>query len=610
MNTHVIPATTRRQALRLSALLGSAALLPAIPVWAQSVTGESARLRALLEASEASAARLDPLSAVRKSAADAASGPAFVDPFGDFYWETLKADKQREWQALQAIDRSQLTAIDQVAYDVFAYQLQQSLSLFEDDLFEVQRLAPFNPSFGLQVEFPDFVSGGPAPFETVADYERNLERLDGFAGYMTNVASLASKGLERGYVQPRILIENLLKQVDAMVATPYDQSPFWSAIERMPASFSPAERERLTEATRELVVGKVYPGYKSWQSFLRDTYLPRTEEAPGRWAMKDGDRLYAWELRRHTTTTLSPDTIHELGVSEVARIRNQMESVKKEVGFSGDLKAFFEYVRTDPKFYYTEPEELLGRFKAIEARIWPGIPRLFHERPKAPFQVRPLPALGDQRGTGYYRPGPPDGTTPGVLFFNMSMLDTRPIPTLETLTLHEGIPGHHFQITLARENEALPPLLRYGSATAFSEGWGLYAESLGPELGMFQDPMQMFGHYDMEMLRAVRLVVDTGLHAKQWTRERAIQFMLDNTSMAPRDVEVEIDRYIAYPGQACAYKIGQLKFRELRTRAADTLGNRFDVRDYHHQAIGTGCLPMDVLEAKIDGWIAGGGGVA
>ncbi|PEQ13998.1 hypothetical protein B2G71_04405 [Novosphingobium sp. PC22D] len=610
MNLAVTSATTRRKALRLMALTGAAAVMPGLPAMAQAGASESARLRALLDSSEAATARLDPLSAVRKSASGADEGPAFVDPFGEWYWTTLKADKMGEWRALQAIDRARLPAIDQVAYDVFAYQLQQALALFEDDLFQVQRMAPFNPSFGLQVEFPDFVSGGPAPFATVEDYERNLQRLDGFAAYLRNVVSLASQGLEAGYSQPRILIENLLKQVDAMVATPPEESPFWSAITRMPASFDAADRARLTQATRERVVDKVYPGYRAWQSFLRETYLPRANAAPGRWAMKDGDRLYAWELRRHTTTTLAPGAIHELGLSEVARIRGEMEAVKKEVGFSGDLKAFFEYVRTDPKFYCKTPEELLGRFKAIEARIWPGIPSLFHERPEAPFEVRPLPALGDQRGTGYYRAGPPDGKTPGVLFFNMSMLDTRPIPTLETLTLHEGIPGHHFQITLARENAALPPLLRYGSATAFAEGWGLYAESLGPELGMFTDPMQMFGHYDMEMLRAVRLVVDTGIHARKWSREQAIRFMLDNTSMAPRDVEVEIDRYIAYPGQACAYKIGQLKFSELRARAAADLGQRFDVRDYHHQAIGTGCLPMDVLEAKIDSWIAAGGGLA
>lgn len=597
---------SRRHMLALLA----ASTLGTLPAFAQSRPDASsaggARLRDLLDRSDAADGRLDPMSAVRKD--KGARGPAFVDPLGDAYAAALKANKTAEWQELRAIDRAGLSPIDRIAYDVFAYRLRQTLELFETGLFEVQRKAPFNPSFGLQVEFPDFVSGGPAPFATVEDYDRGLERLDGFAGYLANSVTQARRGLAEGYRQPRILIENLLKQVDAMVATPVEKSPFWSAIDRMPTTFPATDKERLTAAYRAAITGKVYPGYRLWQSFLRDSYLPLATPEPGRWAMKDGAALYAWELARHTTTRRSPDEIHALGLSEVARIRGEMDEVRAKVGFQGDLKAFFEYVRSDPQFYCKTPHELLGRFKAIEARIWPSIPKLFHDRPKAPFQVAPLPALGDQRGTGYYRPGPPDGKTPGVLFFNMSMLNTRPIPTLETLTLHEGIPGHHFQITIARENEALPPLLRYGSATAFSEGWGLYAESLGPELGMFGDPMQLFGHLDMEMLRAVRLVVDTGIHAEKWDREKAIAYMLDNTSMAPRDVAVEIDRYIAYPGQACAYKIGELKFRELRNRGTAKLGPRFDVRDYHHQILDTGCLPMDVLEAKIDGWIAAGGG--
>jgi uncharacterized protein (DUF885 family) len=305
---------------------------------------------------------------------------------------------------------------------------------------------------------------------------------------------------------------------------------------------------------------------------------------------------------------MSARAIHDLGVSEVARIRAGMEAVRQKLGFAGDLQAMFAHVRTDPKFYCQSDAELLQRFAEIEARIWPGIPALFHDRPRAPFRVAPLPALGGQRGTGYYKPGPADGVSPGTLFFNMAMRNTRPIPTLETLTLHEGIPGHHFQITLARENTALPPLLRYGSNTAYGEGWGLYAESLGPELGMFTDPWQMFGHLDMEMLRAVRLVVDTGLHALGWSRDRALAYMADNTSMAPRDIAVEIDRYIAWPGQACAYKIGELTIARLRREAQAALGPRFDVRDFHEQCLGVGALPMAVLEARVADWIKRGGG--
>lgn len=585
--------------------MAASALTP-LPVFAQ-VSEASLALRALLERSEAADAALDPLRAARNGRV---SGPLFVDPLGDAYGAALRDNKTRAMAELRQIDRSALPAVDRIAYDVFDYQTRQTLTLFESGLFDVKRRAPLNPSFGLHIEFPDFLSSGAAPFATPDDYDAALSRIDGFVGYMDSAVGRLKEGRAQGYLQPKIIVNNVLAQVDAMLALAVEDSPFWAGIKRMPDSFAPAERSRITEAFRTAIETKVYPAYRGWATYLRGTYVTDAPEAPGLWAMKDGDALYAWDLARHTTTTRSADDIHRLGLSEVARIRAEMEAVRGKVGFTGDLKAFFEHVRTDPRYYCKTPEELLGRFAAIEAKIWPAIPRLFHARPKAPFEVRPLPALGDQRGTGYYRVGPPDGVSPGILFFNMSMLGTRPIPTLETLTLHEGIPGHHFQLTLAIENAALPPLLRHGQATAYSEGWGLYAESLGAELGMFTDPMQLFGHLDMEMLRAVRLVVDTGIHAKGWPRQQAIDYMLDNTSMAPRDVVVEIDRYIAYPGQACSYKIGELKFRELRNAAAEALGSRFDIRDYHQQVLSTGALPMDVLDAKIRDWIAAGGGKA
>lgn len=585
-------------------LLGTAAAAALVPLIPARAAGDdaAARLRALLEESAVAEERLDPLAAARKGSASA--GPAFVDPLSDAYAAALRADKTREMAVLRTIDRAALPPVDRVAYDVFAYRTGQTLDFLQSGLFDVARKVPLNPSFGLHVELPDFVSGAGAPFADLGDYKRGLERLDGFAGHMRNAVARLRQAKAQGYVQPRIVVEHVLAQVDAMLAMPVEQSPFHAAIARMPEGIGAPDRTRLATAYRKTIAEKVYPAYRLWRDYLRSDYLPAAPEGPGRWALKDGAALYAAELARHTTTNRSAEEIHRLGLSEVARIRDEMEKVRARIGFAGNLKELFEHIRTDPRYYYTKPEELLARFEEIEARIWRSIPKLFHEAPKAPFEVRPLPALGDQRGTGYYRPGPPDGRSPGILFFNMSMLNTRPIPTLETLTLHEGIPGHHFQITLAREKESLPPLLRFGSSTAFSEGWGLYAESLGPELGMFEDPLQWFGHLDMEMLRAVRLVVDTGLHAMRWPRQKAIDYMLDNTSMAPRDVAVEIDRYIAYPGQACAYKIGELKFRELRERAAQALGSRLDIRDYHAQAIGTGALPMDVLEAKVNDWIA------
>ena len=582
-------------------LLGSTMLIAAAPAFAR-IDDASQRLRTLLDDSEAADTRLDPLSTARKG--KAAAGPLFVDPLSDAYGTILLANKKAELARLEAIDRAALPPVDQIAYDVFAYRLRQKLAYFASGSFEVARLAPLNPSFGLQVEFPDFIAGAGAPFADLADYEDGLKRLAGFVGYLDSTVARLKQGVAQGYVQPRIIVENILKQVDALLAVPVDDSPFFKAIGRMPASFSATDRARLTVAYRAAITDRVYPAYRRWQLYLRETYLPRATAAPGRWALKGGDALYAAELARHTTTTRSADDIHRLGISEVARIRGEMEKVRTTIGFPGDLKAFFEHIRTDPSYYYKTPDQLLARFTAIETKIWVSIPKLFHDRPKAPFAVRPLPALGDQRGTGYYRAGEPDGVSPGVLYFNMSMLSTRPIPTLETLTLHEGIPGHHFQLTLVREDLSLPPLLRFGESTAYTEGWGLYAESLGRELGMFTDPLQWFGHLDMEMLRAVRLVVDTGIHAKRWARQRAIDYMLANTSMAEKDVAVEIDRYIAFPGQACAYKIGELKFRELRNRASAALGARFDVRDYHRQALNTGALPMDVLDAKITAWIA------
>ena len=566
------------------------------------------RLRTLLDQSAAADLALDPLGEPGRPRPAAA--PVFVDPLSDSYARALEENKRRELDTLGRIDRATLSAIDAIAYDVFAYKTRQQLAMFDSGLFYILRQTPLNPSFGLHIELPDFIAGAGATFATPADYEAGLDRLRDFAGYMDSSIIRLREGLAAGRFQPQIIVDNVLKQVDAMLALPVEATPFFSAILRLPADTPTAERARLASAYKNRIASDIMPAYAKWRDFLATTYRPLAPVGPGRLAMKDGDRLYAAELAEHTTTTMSAEAIHRLGQSEVARIRAEMEAIRAQVGFAGDLKALFEHIRTDPKFYCKTEAELLDRFAEIEARIWPAISALFHDRPKAPFRVAPLPALGAQRGTGYYKPGLADGVSPGTLFFNMAMLNTRPIPTLETLTLHEGIPGHHFQITLAREDNRLPPLLRYGSSTAYSEGWGLYAESLGRELGMFIDPWQWFGHLDMEMLRAVRLVVDTGLHAFGWSRDQATSYMLDNTSMAPRDVIVEIDRYIAYPGQACAYKIGESTFARLRRESRARLGPRFDIRDFHEQCLGSGALPMAVLETKLETWSDQGGGRA
>ena len=584
--------------------LGLLVALPTAPALGFGATA-SAKLAGLLTRAAQADAALSPTGPPGRRRP--AGEPVFIDPLSDEWATATLANKRQAAAELAGIDRAALTPAERIAYDVFARSVQQAIQLHDSGLFAIQRRLALNPSFGLHVELPDFVAGPGALFETEADYAAGLERLRLFAGHMDGAIVRLKEGLARGHVQSRVLVENVLKQVEAMLALSAEQTPFMAAIGRMPPVLA-SSTSRWQADYMGMVKGSVLPAYARWRDFLTSVYLPATPVGPGRSATKDGDRLYAFELERHTTIPMAAQAIHDLGLAEVARIRGEFETVRKQLGWTGDLKSLFEHVRTDPKFYCKTQDELIARFAEIESCIWPAMPRLFHRRPSAPFKVAPLPALGGQRGTGYYRAGPPDGVSPGILFFNMAMLDTRPIPTLETLTLHEGIPGHHYQVTLVNEDKTLPDTLKRGGSTAYSEGWGLYAESLGRELGMFADPWAWFGHLDMEMLRAVRLVVDTGLHEFGWSRDRAIAYMLENTSMAPRDVAVEIDRYIAQPGQACAYKIGELTFARLRREAAAALGPKFDVRDFHEVCLDTGALPLAVLEAKVRGWIAAGGG--
>lgn len=584
------------------AALGMIAALPAAPALA-AADGPSAQLAALLARVAAADAALSPTGPAgrRRPAGEA----VFVDPLSDAWAQASVATRRQAAAALAGIDRAGLTAAERIACDVIGRSLQQTIIAHETGLFAIQRQLALNPSFGLHVELPDFVAGPGALFETAADYADGLERLRLFSGHLDQMILRLREGMAAGRLLPRVLVDNVLAQVAAMLALKPEDTPFFSAITRLPAALAGGD---WPARYRGMIADTVLPAYARWQAFLAGTYRPAAPVGPGRWATRDGDRLYAAELERHTTLPIAAQAIHDLGLAEVARIRAEFETTRAQLGWAGDLKSLFDHVRSDPRFYCKTEAELLARFAEIEARIWPAMPRLFHRRPRAPFKVAPLPALGGQRGTGYYRAGPPDGVSPGILFFNMAMLNTRPIPTLETLTLHEGIPGHHYQITLVNEDKTLPDGLKRGRSTAYAEGWGLYAESLGRELGMFSDPWQWFGHLDMEMLRAVRLVVDTGLHALGWSRDRAIAYMLDNTSMAPRDVAVEIDRYIAQPGQACAYKIGELTFARLRREAAAALGSRFDVRDFHEVCLDTGAVPLAVLEAKVKAWIASGGG--
>ncbi len=586
---------------RREMLLGSAALIvtPTGPARAAQPDDASARLRALIAESESARQALDPLGAIRRGLP--LTGAPFVDPLSPAYARAVAAQATATAAGLAGIDPAALPPADRIAHAVLRYRTERTLADARTGVADIQRRAPLNASFGLHLDFPDYVATRAPLLASAEDHALMLAQMEGFADHLASIVTQLREGLAEGLVQSRVVTGNVLRQIDATLAAPVSESPFFAPLRQ---SSPPAAG--MADAYRAVIDGRILPAYRTWRAFLADDYLPRATEAPGRWAMRGGRRLYAADLARHTTTSATADDIHQLGIAQVAELRDAMEQARGAIGFAGDLPALFEHVRTDPRFYYTRQEDLIAHFARIEARTREAMPDLFARQPRAAFEVQPLPALGGQRGTGYYRAGPADGSAPGILYFNMAMLDTRPIPTLETLSLHEGIPGHHYQISLVQEDESLPALLRFGSATAFTEGWGLYAETLGRALGLYTDPYQWFGHLDMAMLRAVRLVVDTGLHDREWSRQRAIDYMLANTSMAPRDVEVEIDRYIAQPGQACAYKMGEIVIQRLRRQAAEAHGARFDLRAFHDAVIDTGALPLAILEEKIAHWIAAG----
>ncbi|MCA3255031.1 MAG: DUF885 domain-containing protein, partial [Alphaproteobacteria bacterium] len=408
-----------------------------------------------------------------------------------------------------------------------------------------------------------------------------------------------------GVVQPRLVMNNVVGQLDALIGQGVEGSTYYGPVKQFPDGISAAERARLTADYRRFIADRLIPAHQRLRDFIVNEYLPKTRDKTGLSAMPGGDNLYRYLAETQTTTTMTPDEIHRLGLSEVARIRAGMETVRTQVGFKGTLPEFFTFLRTDKQFQPASREALRDGYFAIGRKVDARIGELFRTLPKSKLDIRPVPEFKEKTdAAGSYQQGTPDGSRPGVFYYNAYDLPTRSTWGMETLYLHEGAPGHHFQISLAQENAALPPFQRFGGNTAYVEGWALYAESLGPELGMFTDPYQMYGHLGDEMLRAMRLVVDTGLHAKGWTRDQAIQYMLDNSAISRTDATAEVERYIAMPGQALAYKVGQLTIRRLRTKAETELGAKFDVRAFHEQVLMTGALPMEVLEAKIDRWIA------
>jgi uncharacterized protein (DUF885 family) len=412
-------------------------------------------------------------------------------------------------------------------------------------------------------------------------------------------------GVSRGVVQPRIVMEKVLPQLEAMLVSEPRQSVFYRPVAQFQEGMGAQDRERLAAAFTSAISEQIVPAYRRLHAFIRDEYLPRTRTTVALTSLPQGEEWYAYQVRLQTTTRMTPEQIHELGLREVARIRGELDRIMREVGFHGDLAAFFAHLRSDSRFYYTNADELLNGYRALKDQVAAATPRLFTIQPKADFEIRAVEAFRAQSAsTASYRMATPDGSRPGVFYVNTFDLKSRPRYTMQAIYLHEAVPGHHFQFSIQQELENLPRFRRFGSYTAYSEGWGLYAESLGRELGLYTDPYDYFGALGTEVFRAVRLVVDTGIHAQGWSREQAIEYMLANAPVGQTDAVSEIERYIANPGQALAYKVGALKIQELRARATERLGEDFDVREFHTQVLIDGALPLDVLEAKLDRWLA------
>jgi uncharacterized protein (DUF885 family) len=521
---------------------------------------------------------------------------------GPDYRAAAKRMNDRYLTEVQAIDPSSLSPAERTSYEIF---LRERLRARAAERFP-DHLLPLNQAGSLLTLMPSLGSGSNAqPFASVQDYENWLQRLDGMVIWMDQAIVNMREGMAKGVVQPRPVMEKVLPQLDAMIVAEPAESTFYAPVKIFPDGIAVADRERLTREYTAAIRDEVVPAYRRLRDFVRDEYLPKTRSTVAWSALPDGEAWYAFNAQEHTTTTMTAEEIHQLGLSEVARILSEMDKVRQAVGFKGDLQAFFTHLETDPQFYFTDGADLLQGYRDLKLRIDAALPKLFSVFPKADYEVRPVEAFraASAAGGSYQNPSA-DGSRPGIFYVNTFNLKAQPKFGMETLSLHEAAPGHHFQGTIQQELENLPKFRRFGGDyTAFVEGWALYAEYLGKELGMFQDPYQWFGRLNDEQLRAMRLVVDTGLHAKGWSREQAIKYMLDNSTLAESDVVSEVERYIAWPGQALGYKVGDLRIQGLRHQAEAALGEKFDVRDFHREVLGDGAVPMDVLAAKVDRWI-------
>ncbi len=564
---------------------------------------EDGRLLALLNGFARAQEALDPLGAVARG--DNSNPQSLQRLYSDELAAAQRAELRRELTLVARIDRARLSPERQLSYDAFLQETREALGWLSPDIIALTAVRPFNHFRGLHEDFPSLLGpGGSLPYRDERDYRRNLALLRAFPAVLDRAVARFRQGMASSVVETRLTTVNMIAQLDEALAPPADGSVFAAALVDMPETIPPARQALIREDWLGVVNDNVLPAYRRLRRFLAEEYLPAARAEPGIAAMKGGTGLYRRLILHHTTLPLEPEAIHALGLVEVARIQAEMEQVKDQFGFKGSLPAFFNHIRTDPRFHPRSADDLAQGYARVARSVDLQLPNLFLRLPKGRLSIAAYPAdRGKFEAGGSYSLGSPDGRRPGMFYFNTYDLQSRFLSGVTTLYLHEGVPGHHFQTSLAEQDLSLPDFQRFGDNAAYVEGWALYAETLGYEMGLYNDPLQHWGTLDDEMLRAMRLVVDTGIHAKGWSRSQAIAYMLANSGMGRSDAEAEVDRYIANPAQSLSYKIGGLTIQRLRREAEAALGPTFDLKAFHEQVLGSGVLPLPVLEGKIRRWI-------
>ena len=598
---------------RVTRSLLALALVAAMAGCSATAANDASQAAGTSQAAEDKAAQLDQLYAqyweemleLNPLAATFQGDPRYNDRLPNF----LSAEYRQEshdfttrWlEKIEGVGSEGLEGQALLSYEIFVRDAKDELA---SEKFPNWK-QPINQFYNLANMAVQLGSGTSAqPFKTVEDYANWRKRASQVPVLFDQAIANMKLGVEAGVVQPKVLMDNVVDQLDALIKDKPEDTLFWKPVADMPESFSDADKERITAEYRAMIQDELMPAYRELREYVANDYMEHARDTVGMAALPDGEAWYAFNAHNSTTTDLSPAEIHQIGLNEVERIHGEIRKVMAEVGFGGSLQDFFEFMKTDPQFSFDSEEALLAHYRALEDKINAKIPEQFSLTPKAPFEIRPVePFRAKSAAGGSYMTPSEDGSRPGIFYVNTYDLPTRKTWDAEDLFLHEAIPGHHFQLALQQELTGLPDFRRFGGETAFTEGWGLYAESLGKDLGVYTDPYSYFGYLQNELWRAIRLVVDTGLHSKGWTRQQVIDYMLENSAESETQATAEAERYMAIPGQALAYKMGELKIQEMRDKAEAALGDQFDVREFHAEVLKDGSVPLDVLEGKINRWI-------